>query len=144
VFNKNQRILSLILFIVILIQGICIEGVEVQGMELVPDSAYTLFCDENNESIKAIDSDAEVITQTDSCTSDMIGIRQFAGVTKVASNHYTHKKPQKTDLYSPIVNVDECSINCDNSYKLLYTVQIQKICSDTVLLNYIHNKDGKK
>ena len=143
-FNKNRRILSVILLIVVLIQGICIEGVEVQSMELVPDNTYALFCDDNSDSIKAIDSDAEVITQTDSCTSDMIGIRQSAGVTKVASNHYTHKKPQKTDLYNPIVAVDEYRVNCDNSYKLLYTVQIPKICYSTVLLNYIHNKDGKK
>ncbi len=143
--NKRfQRFLSCILFIVVLLQGICIEGVEAQSIELVPENAYTLICDDYNAALKCIDSDEAVLSQPDSCTAEMIGIRNSAGISKVVSNYSTYRKTQKVDCYSFTADSDESSTSYNSFYKLLYTVQIPKICFSTVLLNYIHNKDGKK
>lgn len=88
-----------------------------------------------------IDAYNTTLSETTACTSEMLGVRSLSFVQQFAN-----KSTQRVAIR---LVLDYMHIDCilhifSNFFLTAHIVQFRELYSQTVLVNYIHNKDGKK
>lgn len=132
---KNYKILCFILVIFIVLSGMCIENIEA-------DSSFAYAPMEETNSY--IMTDDAVISQAEPCTTEMLGVRNNAGIQRLASQFINQKRESKVSLnflYSNIFFLHEKERRFLISSK---AITFCNQCQDELVVNYIHKSDGKK
>lgn len=129
---KYKKVISYFLITLMLFSGMFYENI-------LEDSLFDHTT--VTHSIPYIGTYDDIITDAAICTAEMLGVRTISYVQQFAN-----KSPQrvaiKTDFdYLPI---DYISQFFSNFFLTVHVVQFRDFYSQTVLVDYIHNKDGKK
>lgn len=129
---KHKRILCSLLVLIMFLSGMCSENV----------SADSLFeCISENQTVSTIDSLNNDIKIAESCTIEMLGIRNISYVRSTAK-----RSMNRADLKTSLVclNTDDFLHLLSDFHITAYAIQLPELRSEAVVLNYIHKKDGKK
>lgn len=113
----------------------CIENVKVDSLFLYAS------IEETNSYIMADDA---TISQARPCTTEMLGVRNNAGIQRLASRFINSKRESKVShnfLYSNIFSLHEKERKFFiSSEAIQFCIQ----CQNELVINYIHKSDGKK
>lgn len=129
---KYKRIISYFLIALMLFSGMFYENI-------MEDSLFDRTT--VTHSTPFISPSDNKLTDTTACTIEMLGVRTISYVQQFA-NKSSQKTAIKTAFDSPVP--DYIWHNLFNFFITVRVVQFRTLHSQTVLVNYIHNKDGKK
>ena len=132
--TKYNYIICYILAVFMLLSGMCLESVEA-------DSSFALQT--AVQTTASIGSSNHEILCNESCTIEMLGIRGTSYAVSVAkrSNHRTDIRFRASIL---LLCVEKCAQNFSNFHIAANAIQFPELYAKAVVLNFIHNQDGKK
>lgn len=130
--RRNQKILSYVLAILMLISGMCLGNVKA-------DSFFASSSD--SKKVCLSDTINEELAYVESCTEEMLGHQSVANVVSAISN--LRLKTENGESLA-FLCVDILVPNTIYFYVTEDTVFSPEKHCKTVTLNYIHNQDGKK
>lgn len=130
---KKQRLLCFVLIILVFISGMCFENIKTEV------SAECVSTENVNSYIMPRD-----VTMVDAehCTTEMMGIRNGAGIRRLTNGYPGHKRESRTFLeflYSNIFSLSEGKI--PTRFEIIYFLNQNQ---EELVLKYIHKSDGKK
>lgn len=129
---KYKKVISYFLIALILFSGMFCENI-------LEDSFFGYTTASHSEA--TIDSYNATLSETAACTSEMLGLRSFSFVQQFANKSMT-KVVVRFAFNCMLI---QCILHIySNFFLTAHIVQFQKLYGQTVLVNYIHNKDGKK
>lgn len=127
---KYKKVISYFLITLMLFSGMFYENI-------LEDSLfdYTTV----THSIPYIGTYDDIITDAAICTTEMLGVRTISYVQQ-------NKSPQRIAIKTAFdyLPVDYISQIFSNFFLTVHVVQFRNLYSQTVLVDYIHSKDGKK
>ena len=130
---KKKQILCLILTLFVFFSGMCFENIKA-------DSLF-LFTSEE-EPLSYVGTCDVAISDTNLCTTEMLGLNHLSYVGQFANKTAYSKKNIQVSL--EIFLTDAGSGSLSNFFETVHAVELHKLCHRFVVLNYIHNADGKK
>ena len=130
---RNQKIICLFLAVFILISGIGVRMVKA-------DSIFVSSAVKENDS--CISSIATFLVENELCATELIAVKSTSHVRQMAGKIPYGHKDVKASFHAL------CSDMVSGFFSIFFTavhaVQFQELYSRQTVLNYIHNKDGKK
>lgn len=129
---KYQKMIGFILVICMLFSGVCLEITKADSV-----SAYSV----ESHPVSQISSVQKKIINSDSCTIEMLGFRNASGVIGGAKQ-FSGNWEVNASLF--LVYVDNLYQSMHNFSVAINIPQFPELYPKAVVLNYIHNKDGKK
>ena len=129
---KYQKRICFILIICMLFSGMCLE---------INKTDLLLKYDVKSHTTSKITSVQEKIINSDSCTVEMLGLRNASGIIHVAKQ-FSGRWEANASLF--FVCMDNLSQGMHNFFIAVNIPQFPELYPKAVVLNYIHNKDGKK
>ena len=130
--TRNRQLITYLLLICIFFSGMCLE-------ETKADSYFG--CTSENTGNFFSDSRNSQIINSESCTAEMLGLRGVSCVKNVRNSSY-NRNELRTSLF--LTYVDENIHKFSNFHTAACTVQFPELYRKAAVLNYIHEKDGKK
>lgn len=129
---KYKKVISYFLITLMLFSGMFYENI-------LEDSLFDYTT--ATHSIPYIGTYDNIITDAAICTTEMLGVRTISYVQQFAN-----KSPQRIALKTAFhyLPIDYISQIFSNFFLTVRVVQFRDFYSQTVLVDYIHNKDGKK
>ena len=129
---KYKKVLSYLLITLMLFSGMLYETI-------LEDSIfdYTTV----THSSPYIGTYGNVITDATVCTTEMLGVRTTSYVQQFAARSQQRIAVKAAFDYLP---VDHISQIFSKFFLTVHIVQFRDFCRQAVLVDYIHNKDGKK
>ena len=115
-----------------LFSGVCLE---------VTQTDFLLKYDVENHTTSKIAPVQEKIINSASCTAEMLGLRNATNIVRVAEQFPSRWEGNASLFFVCIYNLHQ------SRHNFLITVNIPKfpeLYPEAMVLNYIHNKDGKK
>ncbi len=131
--EKEKRWICKFIVLFILISEMCFENVKA-------DSVFVYTTDSSSDSYLCSSEDA--ILAQEVCTTEMLGVRTASNMQQIA-NRVTNNKRELRFLLVFMCVVAVLQL-FSNFYTTVDILQLSKRQSKTVVLNYIHNIDGKK
>lgn len=131
--EKEKRWICKFIVLSILISGMCFENVKA-------DSIFVYTTDSSSDSYLC--SSEDTILAQEVCTTEMLGVRTASSMQQLA-NRVTNNKRELRFLLVFMCVVAVLQL-FSNFYTTVDILQFSKRQSKTVVLNYIHNMDGKK
>lgn len=130
---KYRKVISYFLITLMLFSGIFCENI-------LEDSFFGYTTLAHSEA--SITSYNDTLIETAACTSEMLGVRTLSFVQQVAN-----KSTQKT-VFGLILDciLPDSVLHMFSSFfiVIIHIVQFRIMYGHTILVTYIHNKDGKK
>ncbi len=131
--RAGKHIVSFILALSMLFSGMCFENVKADSSLVYPSM--------QEQKADVILHSADISSE-EACTTEMLGIRGISSIRQYVGRRVQSRKDAKAVL----------EFSYENSQLHLYSgfyaaagsIAFPKLCSGAVVLNYIHNKDGKK
>ena len=130
--TRNRHLITYLLLLCIFFSGMCLE-------ETKADSYFG--CTSENTGNLFIDSQNSQIINSESCTTEMLGLRG-ASYVKNVRNSSCNRNDLRASLF--LAYVDEFIHRFSNFHTAACTVQFPELYGRAVVLKYIHEKDGKK
>ena len=115
-----------------LFSGVCLE---------VTQTDFLLKYDVENHTTSKITSVQEKIINRDSCTIEMLGLRNATGIIRVAEQ-FSGRWEVNASLF--LVSTHNLFQSLHNLCVTVNIPRFPELYPKAVVLNYIHNKDGKK
>ncbi len=131
--RNNIKRISLIVAFVFLLTGMYFENFKIDSV-----FACTPFQTSN---LKSVAEDL-VITDTQPCTAEMLGVRGHTSTDLIAYRFSNSKRDVKSALNFLCLNFDLS--NTIKSYSSSEKIQRVSRNQEQLITNYIHNSDGKK
>lgn len=129
---KNKKIVSYFFILIMLFSGIFCENIQ---------EIPSFGCTSANHSQTSIDAYNDTFIETAVCTIEMLGVRSFSFVQQLA-NKSTQRIAVRFILNYMLIN---CILHVFTKFFLTaHIVQFRELYGQTVLVHYIHDKDGKK
>ncbi len=132
---KNYRIISLLLVIFVALSGMCFEDTKA-------DSYFAYVSMEDN-SFNFISDETE-ISDTHPCTSEMLGVRNNAGIQRLASQYLNQKRQNRISYNFLFLDIFSLSERIKKFFISSEATQVYNQCQEELVANYIHKSDGKK
>lgn len=130
--KKNRHLITYLLLICIFYSGMCLEETKADSyFGCTSESTGNLYTDSQNSQI----------INRESCTTEMLGLRG-ASYVKNVKNSSDNRNELRTSLF--LAYVDEGIHRLSSFHAAACTVQFPELYRRAVVLNYIHEKDGKK
>ena len=130
--TRTKHIITYLLLICICLSGMCLK-------ETKADSYFG--CISENTGDLLMDSQNSQMLNSESCTVEMLGLRGASYVNGVRNSSYS-RNDLRTSLF--LTYVDENIHTFSNFHTAACTVQFPELYGKAAVLNYIHEKDGKK
>ena len=129
---RYQKVISCFFILIMLFSGIFCENIQ---------EIPSFGCTSANHSQTSIDAYNDTFIETAACTIEMLGVRSFSFVQQSA-NKSTQRTAVRFLLNYMLI---DCIIHIFTKFFLTaHIVQFRELYGQTVLVHYIHNKDGKK
>ncbi len=129
---KYNRLISFMLFILIVFSGMCTQGLRADSL-----FEYTAA---HREQSHIVSADAKEHNR-DGCTIEMLS---RIGETYISSAAKRSGDRNSRELSQLLLCTLLGSNTISNTYAAVQILRIPKLHTNTVILKYIHNKDGKK
>lgn len=130
--KNNNSFISLLLVICMLLSGMCFERFET-------DSFFSYKYSKDTSSV--LNSDSDVSTSSKILVEEPLGQRD-AITSSRQSRHSEERTGARTDLYLSFLEI--LPLNPALIFSSIADNLYNEIISNTVIINYIHQKDGKK
>ena len=135
---KNKKWICIFIAVVILIAGMWVDEVKADSVFLCPKSNNVVslngLSDVYNRHM--VLSDVEIVPAQILCTRNTINSRQM--IARIINS----KKVIKLSMFFLCVAI--FALLLSHFYTAERVIEYPKLCMRTVVLNYIHNTDGKK
>ncbi len=131
--KKGKHIISFILALSMLLSGMCFEYTKADSF-----LEYASF----NGAEASIEPCHTAISHGEICTSEMLGIRNVSNVRQFVNRSICTRRVVRASL--ELFGADDRLHLYSDFYTAAGSIQYPKLCLQAVVLNYIHNKDGKK
>lgn len=125
--------ISFILALSMLFSGMCFENVKADSSFVYPSM---------QEQKADVILHSAGISSEEACTTEMLGIRSISSIRQYVSRRVQSRKDAKVVV--EFLYEDSQLYLCSGFFAAAGSVAFPKLCSGAVVLNYIHNKDGKK
>ncbi len=130
--ERYNKFICYILALLVLFSGMCLENIKT-------DSSFAFKTVKSNDSyVKNLDTE---FINNESCSVEMLGVRN---VSRLVRN--IRRVTYRTDVrsFSCLVCADILAQNISNYYAVVEQVDLPALFGKAAILNFIHNKDGKK
>ncbi|MBQ4523723.1 MAG: hypothetical protein IJA10_12335 [Lachnospiraceae bacterium] len=131
--SKKKQIFCLVFTLFAFFLGMCFEHIEADSMFVFTSEEEPLFyvgtCD-------------VTISDTGLCTTEMLGLKNLSYVGQYANKTTYSRKNFEVFLEFLCVDADLCSTSI--FFETVNAVSFHKLRNHFIVLNYIHNADGKK
>lgn len=131
--RNNIKRISLIVAFVFLLTGMYFENFKI-------DSVFTCTPFETSDSQNVAED--LIITDTQPCTAEMLGVRGHTSTDLIAYRFSNSKRDVKSALDFLCQNIDFSNIR--KLYSSSEKIQTVSRNQEQLITNYIHNSDGKK
>ena len=129
--KNRQWIYSLIALIILLI-GMCVDEVKVDSFSVCPQTVTGVMAEQTNA----------VIAEVELETVQLLCVRNAISSSQIIAQISNSRRTIKLSLVFLCVAI--FSLLLSNFYTTERVAEYPRLSARTVLLNYIHNTDGKK
>ena len=141
VFKKRKQLICKFIVLFLFITGMCFEDVKADSV-----FAYTKIaeCAKNAANTEATENgkNVSVYMEKELEVTETIVARSTTNTQQMIASFSTGRKVLKLSI--AIIYVTALNLLLSNSYAMAYTTQLPEPACKTIVVNYIHNTDGKK
>lgn len=130
---KERHKISFILALFMLLSGMCFDSTKADF------SLESTFARGSEGDVSFYDT---VISSEEICTAEMLGIRNISCIRQFINRSICSRKDTRASL--GFLSADAQKHLCFYFFTAAGILQLSKFCLNVVVLNYIHNQDGKK
>lgn len=130
--SKNKQWIINLIVLVILLSGMCFDEVRADSVFTYPEASVITYHEAADE----------VISDVDMQVTEILCTRNTVSSSQIAAQIINSRKETKLSMVFLCVAI--LSLLLSNFYTTESVVQFPELGTRTVVLNYIHNTDGKK
>ena len=139
--EKSRRWICKFIVLFLFISGMCFEEVKADSIFL-----YTMIASQAQNKAEVVaaqeDDKLAVYREREFEVTEMIVARSTTNMQQLIASISSAKKSLKLSV--AIIYVTAFGLLLSNSYVMAYVMQLPERVCKTIVVNYIHNKDGKK